>query len=66
VLKAAVCSVICSFTENSFTISGPALVKAVMGSPVIHILSPMVRQIFAKCIGDYLNAERRHSMEVVI
>ena len=45
VLKAAVCSVICSFTEQSFTIAGPALIKAVRESPVIHILSPMVRQI---------------------
>ncbi|KAI2503191.1 hypothetical protein MHU86_11294 [Fragilaria crotonensis] len=45
VLKAAVCSVICSFSNQSFTIFGPALVKSVRESPVIHILSPMVRQI---------------------
>ena len=45
VLKAAVCSVICSYTEASYTTLGPALVKAVRESPVIHILSPMVRQI---------------------
>ena len=44
-LKAAVCSVICSFVEHSFTTFGPALVKSVQESPVIHILSPMVRQI---------------------
>jgi hypothetical protein len=45
VLKAAVCSVICSFTKASFITAGPALVKAVRESPVIHILSPMIRQI---------------------
>ena len=45
VLKAAVCSVICSFTEQSFNLSGPALIKSVQESPVIHILSPMIRQI---------------------
>ncbi|KAI2489624.1 hypothetical protein MHU86_24972 [Fragilaria crotonensis] len=45
ILKAAVCSVICSFAEHSFTTFGPALVKSVRESPVIHILSPMVRQI---------------------
>jgi hypothetical protein len=45
VLKAAICSVICSFTKDSLTTAGPALVKAVRESPVIHILSPMVRQI---------------------
>jgi hypothetical protein len=45
VLKAAVCSVICSFSEQSFTISGNLLVKSVREAPVIHILSPMVRQI---------------------
>ena len=44
-LKAAVCSVICSFSELTFTTYGPALVKAVRESPVIHILSPMIRQI---------------------
>ena len=45
VLKAAVCSVICSFEEQSFTTFGPALVKSVRESPVLHILSPMLRQI---------------------
>lgn len=45
VLKAGVCSVICSFSEQTFTASGSVLVKSVRESPVIHILSPMVRQI---------------------
>ena len=45
VLKAAVCSVICSFSQHSFTIAGHNLVKSVREAPVIHILSPMVRQI---------------------
>jgi hypothetical protein len=45
VLKAAVCSVICSFSEQSFALSGNLLVKSVREAPVIHILSPMVRQI---------------------
>jgi hypothetical protein len=44
-LKAAVCSVICSFSEESFTSSAPSLVKAVRESPLIHIISPMIRQI---------------------
>ena len=43
--KAAVCSVICSFTENAFSIHGPSLVKQIRDAPVLHILSPMVRQI---------------------
>jgi hypothetical protein len=45
ILKAAVCSVICSFSEDSFTRSGKLLVQSVRSAPVIHILSPMVRQI---------------------
>jgi superfamily II DNA helicase RecQ len=45
VLKAAVCSVICSFSEQTCSSSGNLLVKSVRESPVIHILSPMVRQI---------------------
>jgi Helicase conserved C-terminal domain len=44
-LKAAVCSVICSFSENAFTVGGPTLVRAVRVSPVLHILSPMIRQL---------------------
>ncbi len=44
-LKAGVCSVLCLFTHNAFTTHGPALVHAVRNSPLIHILSPMVRQI---------------------
>jgi hypothetical protein len=45
ILKAAVCSVICSFSEQTFSSSGNLLVKSIRESPVIHILSPMVRQI---------------------
>jgi hypothetical protein len=45
ILKAAVCSVICSFSEDTFTRSGRLLVQSVRSAPVIHILSPMVRQI---------------------
>ena len=44
-LKAAVCSVICSFSEQSSTHSGDLLVSSVRKAPVLHILSPMVRQI---------------------
>jgi hypothetical protein len=44
-LKAAVCSVICSFSEDTFTRSGRLLVQSVRSASVIHILSPMVRQI---------------------
>jgi hypothetical protein len=44
-LRAAVCSVICSFSKDTFTTNGPGLVRAVRDSPVIHILSPMIRQI---------------------
>jgi hypothetical protein len=43
--KAGVCSVICSITADAFTVHGPNLVQAVRGLPVLHILSPMVRQI---------------------
>jgi superfamily II DNA helicase RecQ len=45
VLKAAICSVVCSFSEDAFTIHGPALVTAVRKSHVLHCLSPMVRQL---------------------
>jgi hypothetical protein len=45
VLRAAVCSVICTFTENTYTLYSPGLMKAVRDSPVIHTLSPMIRQI---------------------
>ena len=44
-LKAAVCSVICSYSEHTFIKSGTLLVESVRKAPVIHILSPMVRQI---------------------
>ena len=44
-LKAAVCSVICSFSQQSSTHSGDLLVSSVRKAPVLHILSPMVRQI---------------------
>jgi superfamily II DNA helicase RecQ len=45
VLKAAICSVICSFLEDAFTLHGPALIMAVRKSHVLHFLSPMLRQI---------------------
>jgi hypothetical protein len=41
-LKAAVCSVICSFSEQSYTHSGDLLVSSIYKAPVLHILSPMV------------------------
>ena len=44
-LKAAICSVVCSFTEDAFQKHGPALVTSVRKSHVIHSLSPMVRQL---------------------
>jgi len=44
-LKAAVCSVICSFSKNTYTVMGNLLVESVRKAPVIHILSPMVRQV---------------------
>jgi hypothetical protein len=45
VLKAGICSVICSFSEDAFTLHGPALITAVRKSHVLHSLSPMLRQI---------------------
>ena len=45
ICKAAVCSTICSYTEDALSIHGPDLVHQVRKSPVIHILSPMIRQI---------------------
>jgi hypothetical protein len=45
VCKASVCSVICSFKSNALDIHGPSLVKAIRHAPVLHILSPIVRQI---------------------
>jgi hypothetical protein len=45
VLKAAICSVVCSFSKDAFTIHGPALVTAVRKSHVLHSMSPMVRQL---------------------
>ena len=45
ILKAAICSVICSFTEDAFSTHGPKLVTAVRKSVVLHSLSPMLRQI---------------------
>lgn len=44
-LKAAVCSVVCSFSEDAFEKHGPALITSVRKSHVIHSLSPMVRQL---------------------
>ena len=40
ILKAAICSVICSYTEDAFSTHGPALVTAVRKSYVLHSLSP--------------------------
>ena len=45
ILKAAICSVICSYTEDAFSTHGPALLTAVRRSHVLHSLSPMLRQI---------------------
>ncbi|KAI2501907.1 hypothetical protein MHU86_12528 [Fragilaria crotonensis] len=45
ILKAGICSVICSFSEDAFTLHGPALITAVRKSHVLHSLSPMLRQI---------------------
>ena len=44
-LKAAICSVVCSFSEDAFEKHGPALVTSVRKSHVLHSLSPMVRQL---------------------
>ena len=44
-LKAAICSVVCSFSEDAFKKHGPALVTSVRKSHVLHSLSPMVRQL---------------------
>ena len=44
-LKAAICSVVCSFSEDAFKKHGPALVNSVRKSHVLHSLSPMVRQL---------------------
>ena len=49
-LKAAICSVVCSFTEDAFQKHGPALVTSVRKSHVIHSLSPMVRQLCSKLV----------------
>jgi hypothetical protein len=45
VLKAAVCSVICSFSEQTFTSLANVLVKSVREAPVIHTMAPLIRQI---------------------
>jgi hypothetical protein len=45
VLKAAICSVVCSFSEDAFTLHGPTHVTAVRKSHVLHSLSPMVGQL---------------------
>ena len=45
ILKAAICSVVCSFSEDAFTAHGPALITAVRKSHVLNSLSPMLRQI---------------------
>ena len=44
-LKAAICSVVCSFSEDAFKRHGPALLTSVRKSHVLHSLSPMVRQL---------------------
>ena len=44
-LKAAICSVVCSFSEDAFKKHGPDLVTSVRKSHVLHSLSPMVRQL---------------------
>ena len=38
VLKAAICSVVCSFSEDAFTTHGPTLITAVRKSHVLHSL----------------------------
>ena len=43
--KAGVCSVICSYVQNAFTVHGLELINEIRNAPVIHILSPIVRQI---------------------
>jgi DEAD/DEAH box helicase len=45
VCKAGVCSVICSYNRGLFAIYGPKIIKDIRDSPVLHILSPMIRQI---------------------
>jgi hypothetical protein len=44
-LKAAICSVVCSFSKDTFQKHGPALVTSVRKSHVLHSLSPMIRQL---------------------
>jgi superfamily II DNA helicase RecQ len=44
VCRAAVCSVICSFTQEAF-FHGRQLVDNVRKAPVSHIISPMIRQL---------------------
>jgi hypothetical protein len=43
--RAAVCSIICSYSTKALTLHGPALVTNVRDAPVLHILSPMIRQL---------------------
>jgi hypothetical protein len=45
VCKAGVCSVICSFKNDTFTEHGPSLISQIRESPAIHIMAPMMRQL---------------------
>jgi hypothetical protein len=42
--RAAVCSIICSYSTKALTLHGPALVTNVRDAPVLHKLSPMIWQ----------------------
>jgi hypothetical protein len=63
ILKAAICSVICSYTEDAFSTHGPALVTAVRKSYVLHSLSPMLRQIREMHRSTPENGGRQHLMK---
>jgi hypothetical protein len=45
VCKAGVCSVICSYSQKTFTEHGPSLIKQIRDAPVVHIMGPMLRQL---------------------
>jgi hypothetical protein len=45
ILKAAVCSIFFSFSEQAFTTSGNLLVKSVKEAPVLHFLSLTVQNV---------------------
>ena len=63
VLKASICSVICSYSDHSVQMSGNILVTQVRESPVIHILSPMVRQI--REMNNRLPKRRKTSLDAI-